>query len=128
MTKTKGHIKSADRWKEKVMFNHQERTLCDKCKYPAGFCKHQMEDNYNDCCVDTPLSQEDVWQLVRTHAICATEKRNIWMNTSREIEQQKDRIYDLEKENQELTAFKKQMESILYKTIQGNIKGKEAKE
>jgi hypothetical protein len=105
-----------------IMFNQQKRELCKVCNYPQGFCKHTIEEDYKDCCIETPLSKQDVWQLVRTYAICATEKRNMWNNTSKEIEEQKNRIWDLERENNELRIFKKQMEEMIYKTIKGDGK------
>jgi len=99
--------------RKKVMFNNSERELCLKCGFPEGFCKHTIQKEYVDLCPETPLTQESIWQLVRSHAICKTEKRNLWNRISRENQELHKDNSHLRQENQELRHFKKHMEEIL---------------
>ena len=109
---------------KKVMFNMSERSLCSKCGFPEGFCMHTIQKEYVDLCPDTPLTQESIWQLVRSHAICKTEKRNLWDNLSKENKELRDDNSELRQENQELRHFKKHIEEILLRTIKDNVKNK----
>ena len=114
-------IKTPDK---KVMFNMSERNLCKKCDYPEGFCKHTIQKEYQELCPETPLDRESVWQLVRSYAICVTEKRNLWDCLSKENKELQDDNSQLRQENSELRAFKKHMEDILLKTVKENVKNK----
>ena len=109
---------------KKVMFNNSERELCSVCGFPDGFCRHTIEEELRDRCPATPLTQEHIWQLVRSHAICETEKTNLWNNLSKENKELKDDNANLMQENQELRSFKKHMEEILLRTVKDNIKYK----
>lgn len=112
--------------KRTIMFNMSERELCGKCGYPEGFCKHTIEKEYQELCPDTPLDEHSIWQLVRTYAICATEKVNIWDCTDKEIKELRDMNSDLRTENLELRHFRKHIEDILLNTVKGNVQTKVA--
>ena len=98
---------------EKVMFNMSERQLCKKCGFPEGFCKHTIEKEYQELCPETPLSQESIQQLVRSYAICLTEKRNICSSLYPEVDELKRDMEILRAENTELKHFKKHIEDVL---------------
>ena len=102
---------------KKVMFNMSERSLCKKCGYPEGFCKHTISKEYQELCPETPLDKESVWQLVRSYAICASEKRNLGNFLSKENKELQDNNSQLRQENSELRSFKKHMEDILLRTV-----------
>jgi hypothetical protein len=108
------------RTKAKVMFNGSERELCDVCGFPHGFCKHTIEDELKELCPKTPLNQEDIWQLVRSHAMAKTEKRNIYSSMTREMTELRREMAELQsanarlrKENEELQAFKKHVKDVI---------------
>jgi hypothetical protein len=110
---------------KEIFFNNSKRKLCHQCGFPERFCKHTIEEEYRELCPETPLDKESVWQLVRSHAICATEKRNLWISISKEFEELKNDNMDLRQINRELINFKKHMEEILLKTVKDNIKNKQ---
>lgn len=64
--------------KKTVMFNSMERELCGICGNPEGFCKHTIEKEYKDACPETPKDKEDIWQLIRSHALSQTYCNNLW--------------------------------------------------
>lgn len=100
-----------------VEFNMSQRELCSNCGFPDGFCKHTIEKEYKDNCPNTPLDKESIWQLVRSHAIECTEKKNIWNNTVNEIKELTIKNNDLIQENIELKHFKKHIENIMLKKL-----------
>jgi len=61
-----------------VMFNTRERELCGICGHPEGFCKHTIEAEYKEACPETPKDKQDIWQLVRSHALSQTYVNNLW--------------------------------------------------
>ena len=106
--------------KKKVMFNCLERKLCKKCGFPEGFCKHTIEEKLKKTCPDTPLNKEEIWQLVRSYAICKSERNNLLYHNNEDMEKLERKIRNLEeqnieliKDNNELKAFKKHIEEVL---------------
>ena len=91
--------------KKKIMFNMQERELCGICNFPHGFCKHTIEKEYKDACPDTPLKKEDIWQLVRSHAIDLTHKRNLMWYADRDINEIKSLMNNTNEKIKQLEDF-----------------------
>ena len=71
--------------KKTVIFNMSERELCSICGYPEHFCKHTIEDEYKEQCPETPLDKEDIWQLVRSHALISTQRKNLLYHINEDI-------------------------------------------
>ena len=91
--------------KTKVMFNGTERELCGICRFPSGFCKHTMEADFKESCPDTPLTKEDTWQLVRSHAIAKTYNKNLMYYVEKDMNEIKSEKNKLEERCRILEAF-----------------------
>ena len=98
--------------KKKIWFNGSERDIC-KCGNPEGFCKHTIESEYKERCVDTPKKPEDIWQLIRSHAIDRTYVYNLWINHERALSELESQLRDLKAKVEQQRVFNQELKQRL---------------